>query len=429
MQLESYLKRGIGPLFMLLFLLQVPTAQAEEWKLKAKTGLSYDFISHDYYLRTIDTLGITPDSLLELKSYTDQIDERGGWLRLELERPGPLKLAVASRFYLTNEKFRSVVDLEANWQSLRLLSSTELKSYGNSDDFTLYQRQFRSSSRLGLALLNNSRRYVEVSQEMEYTGYGEADPDISGYHQSESRLRFRQQLGSFSDLELSLRLDLRDYQDTSEADFNRWAGDLSWPHIASQGYYSSALYVERRNYDAVDSGDDYTYLSPEVTIDRTLAGLINLAPEVRLHYYSYDQEDFATFSNLRFEGKVLFKYQYRLLSAVEFGLGTEQFAAGDSLYADQDYSSWQLLAGFETFSRKWLTLTADAQYGYRNYHVESDGYYTDYNFLRLDLLADIAFSEAIRLSLIAGTDWEYHADKEDNVFLSLLSATLTFRIR
>lgn len=424
----TYLWRALLPLFIVAFVIDPLPAHAEPWEFEAKTGLNYDFISHDYYLRTLDTLGLTPDSLLELKSYSDKIDEGGGWLRLELEHQGPVKLAVATRIYLTNEKFRSVLDFDARWQSLRLLSSTDLKSYSSDEDFSLYDRQVRNSSRLGLALLNSEQHYVEVSQEIEYIGYRDADPDISGYYQSESRLRFRQQLGSFSDLDMSLRFDLRDYQESSELDFNRWVGDISWTRIASRGYYHGALYLERRDYDAVDSGDDYTCVSPEFTFDRNLTGQLALAPELRLHYYHYDHEDYATFSNLRFEGKLLMKYQYRLLSAFEFGLGSERFAASDNLYDDQDYNSWQLLAGYETFSHSWLTLTLDAQYGHRDYLSDSDGYYTDYNFLRFDLLADIAFSKRISLSLIGGTDLEYHSDQEDNVFLHLFSANLTYKI-
>ncbi len=402
---------------------------AEGWDLRAKLGLNYDLISHDYYLRTIDTLGLTPDSLLELNSYNDLIDEQGGWMRVELERQGPLELTFGGRLYLTNEKIRSVFDVDARWQSLRFLSSTELKSYNDSEDFSLYRRQLRNSSRLGLVLWSDPRNYLEASQEVEYTDYSEAEPTITGYSQSESRLRFRRQFSDFSELDLALRLDLRNNLDSAELDFKRLVGDFGFTHIAREGYYSGELYFERRDYALPDSEDDYFYLSPEIQFDRVLTGSLNIAPEVRLHYYNYDQEDYATFSHLRFEGELLLKYHYRLLSSFNFGVGTEYFAAGDGNYADQDYGAWQLLAGYETYSSSWLTLTADAAVGRRNYGISEDEYYTDYDFIQLDLLVDLALTKQLRLSLIAGTDLEYHADQEDNVFLHLLSTTLTYKIR
>lgn len=427
MKFGHLVKRVVGPLFLLLLL--TATLHAEEWNLGVKAGLSYDYISNDYYLRTIDTLGLTPDSLLELRTISDRIDEQGGWLRLELKHDGPLEFNVAGRLYMTNEKFRSAIDLSANWASLKFLNSTELKSYNNTDDFSLYQRQVRSSSRLGVALMDNEQRYLELSQEVEYTGYSEADPSVTGYYQSESRLRFRQQLGPFSEVDATLRLDLRNNYDSTELDFNRWVGDFGVTHIGSEGYYSSTLYLERRSYRLPDSDDNYTYLSPELSMDRTLVGPINIVPDFKLHYYHYDQENYATFSNLRFEGQLELKYQYQFLSAFSFGLGTEQFAASDTLYADQDYSSWQLLAGYESFTRKWLTLTFDTQFGHRDYHAAEDEFYTDYNFLRLDLLADIAIFESLRLSVIGGGDLEYHSDKENNVFLHMLSTTLTYKFQ
>jgi hypothetical protein len=51
------------------------------------------------------------------------------------------------------------------------------------------------------------------------------------------------------------------------------------------------------------------------------------------------------------------------------------------------------------------------------------------NCFPFDLLFDLSLTKGLRLSLIAGTDLEYHADQEDNVFLHLLSTTLTYKIR
>jgi hypothetical protein len=411
-----------------VFLLLSGIAMAD-WELSGKAGLTYDYISNNYYLRTVDTLGLTPDSLLELRSISDRIDESGGFIRLDLDKPGPLQLQLSNRLYFTDEKIRAVFNVDGGWRGLSLSSFTDFKSYSSSEDFSIYQRRFRNSSRLSFDLLKDSSRSLQLSQEFEYVGYDDDSDLISSYQQSETRLRLRQQTGKFSDFSLAGRIDLRDYRDTSKFDFTRLSGDLGFTHVGSRSYLDTRLYLERTDYDAPDSEDDYLYLAPTLRWDRAISGPVNLAPNVELHYYRYDRESYVTFSHLLLESDLLLEYDYQLLSTISFGLGIDIFSAAEDDYSDQDYSSWQLLAGYETYSSGWLTLSCDGEFGRRNYVPSEEEFYTDYQFVRLDLLADFVLTRSLRLSLLGGIDFEYHAEKEDDIVLHLLSATLTYQLK
>jgi hypothetical protein len=222
---------------------------------------------------------------------------------------------------------------------------------------------------------------------------------------------------------------VRENYDSAQLDFTRLVVDLDFNRFGSSGCLSPGLCLERRNYSLPDSEDDYLYLSPVFVMDQSLSELLSLAPELELHYYSYDAENFVTFSNVRLEGNLKLKYHYQLLSSLSVGVGGEMFRATDDEFSDQDYSSIQLMMGFETFSTEHLTLTVDAFLGSRDYLSTDEAFYTDYDFVRLDLLADLKITKSLRLSLLGGTDFEYHAEKEDDVFVYLLSGTLTYRIQ
>lgn len=409
-------------------LLLAGTAQAADWGWSARAGLDYDYISHNYYLLTVDTLGLTADSLTELKSASDLIDERGGFLRLDVEKKGDTRFSLSSRLFLTNEKLRTLFDLGLDWGVLRLRSNTEFKSYSDREDFSLYQSQVRSSSRLGLELPAGDASRIELSQELEYIGYDENEPSVIGYYQSESRLRLRHRLSDLSDLSISVRFDLRDAYDSTQLDFNRLLTDFEYARISGSGYLQASLYMERRNY-AYAGENDYLYLSPGFFFDRSITETLSLAPTLEMHYYDYDLQDLATFSHLRWLAEARIKYHYRLLSTFSVGLGAEGFSASDDLYSDQDYRSLKLLAGFETFSATWLTLTLDGEFGHRDYSAGAAEYYSDYDFVRFDLLADVQLTNRLRLSLLGGTDFEYHNEKEDDIFVHLLSATLSYQIK
>ncbi len=360
---------------------------------------------------------------------TDKIDERGGFVRLDLKNKSPLSLRVSNRLYLTNSKLRALIDLNAGWGALQLSTSTEFKSYNDTADFSLYKSQFRNSSRLAAELLSGENNSLELSQEMEYMGYHQPDPTITGYYQSESRIKYSQRLGQFADLGLALRLDLRNSYDSSELNFTRMVGDFNFDKVGSNGYLSSDLYIERRDYAAPGAKDDYFYISPTFTLDQSISNQLSIAPKAEFHLYNYSEENFVTFSNRRFVVEVKLKYHYQLLSTFSIGIGGERFRAIDSEYASQDYRSLNMIAGYETYASAWLTLSIDSHLGRRKYLSTDNEFYTDYTFVQFDLLADLLLWRGLRLSIIGGTDYEYHSSQESDSFVHMLSTTLTYEIK
>jgi hypothetical protein len=204
--------------------------------------------------------------------------------------------------------------------------------------------------------------------------------------------------------------------------------DAGFSRIGAGGYFFSGIYVERRDHSLPNSEGDYLYLAPSAVLDQLLSESIGLAPRLELHYYDYDAEDFAAFSSVRLAAEARIKYHYQLLSSFSVGLGTDLFAATAGGFSDQDYRSFRILLGFETFSSDWLSLSLEGQVGRRDYLSDQSLFYTDHDFTRLDLLADLRVTSSLRLSLIAGADFEYHELKEDDVFVHLLSGTLSYRV-
>lgn len=405
------------------------SSASAEWRWSGKAGLNYDFISHDYYLRAIDTLGITPDSLAEIKGYSDRIEETGINLRLELQNQGAVTIALANNSLLSNEKLRNVTTVRVQWGALRFVSDAELKSYGQSDDFSLYQSRLQNSSRLGLQLLDNSRWEVEISQEFEYTGFDERSAAVYGYRQHESRLRLTRHLAEFSDLRLNLRYDRRDAYDSSSLDFSRWMADAAYDDIGAGRSIMASLYAERKNSVQPGHRDDYYYVNPYLDLVIAFTDNLELAPRVEGQIFSYDAQSLATYSHYRLLTRVKLDYHYSLLSTFSFGLGGERLRAFDARYGEQDYRSSQLLLGYETLASTWFTLNLDSQWGYRNFTAAASEFYTDHWFVRLDLLGDIKLSRRLRFALIGGTDFEYHDAKEDDVVVYMLSGNLNYLIK
>ncbi len=416
------------PILVLIPLCFPLALDAQEWVWSADAGFNYDFISHDYYLLTIDTLGISSDSLEELKLYNDRIDEKGVNLRLALERNGAARFTIANRIYLTDEKIRDLLSLRLEWGLLRLDTETDLKSYGFDDEFSLYDDRLQNQSRISFAVLDRDRWRVELSEEFEYSGYSNRSSSVYGYRQYETRLRLYRDLADFSQLNLSLRYDQRDTYDSSALDFSRFIVESGIDQIGSQISLQANVFLERKNYSNSAVENNYIYLSPYFDLDWSLSEQWALAPRIELNYYGYDREELATFSHLRTDSEMLLQYHYSLLSYVDFGIGQESFIATHRDHADQDFHSVQALAGFESMASTDFTISLDTEFGHRNFTSAESSFYSDHWFLRFDLYADWQVAQGLRLSVIGGTDFEYHDKKEDDAFLYLLSANLTYAI-
>ena len=63
--------------------------------------------------------------------------------------------------------------------------------------------------------------------------------------------------------------------------------------------------------------------------------------------------------------------------------------------------------------------------GYRNLKNESD-LLTDFTFERLNLLADFRIWSLLNLNVLFSAEWEWHAHREENSELYLLSADLSY---
>lgn len=419
-------KRLFPCLVLTLFSLPV---YAGSWQWNGKAGFNYDFISQDYYLRDIDTLGISDDSLAELKSYSDRIDEKGVNLRLELKRKGPAKITLSNNIFFSDEKIRNQLNFRFDWGALKFTSDAEFKSYDNSKDFTIYDSRFQNSSRLGYGLLKTDNWEAEVSQEFEYTGYANRSASVYGYRQHESRLRITRQLGDFSGLELALRYDQRDSYDSSLLDFSKGIAEIGLDYIGASKSIQSRIYFERKSYSWADSDDDYYFFGPYFDAAFSIAEQLELSPQLDLQYYKFDDQGIASFSHLRILSQLELNYRYDLLSTFSLGLARERFQAVDAVYNEQDYQATKLLAGYENLTSRRFTFTLDSQFGWRNYVNNDSDFYTDHWFVNLDLLTDFNLTDRIRFSVIGGSSFEYHDDKEDDIFLYLLSGNLSYQFK
>lgn len=422
------LKRGS------LFLLALPFlfanhANADSWDWKADAGLNYDYISHDYYLLTIDTLSISSDSLQELHLYSDRIDERGINLRLKLERTGNTKVSVTNRVFLTNQKIRDLLNVGFEWGLLRLDTETDLKSYSPEEQFSLYDDRLENRSRLSLAVFDRNRWRAEISEEFEYSGYRNPSSSVFGYRQYETRLRLLRDLGDFSQANFTIRYDRRDAYDSTLLSYNRLIVESGIDRIGSRVSVQGNLFAERKNYNRGNTEDDYFYIYPYLDLDLSLSDQWAFVPQLEAHYYNYDTQDLATFSHVRTESKALLEYRYTLLSNFKFGVGEESFLATSREYADEDFHSIQAIAGFESLASTAFTISLDSEFGHRNYTSGNDTFYSDNWFLKLDLFSDWRVAQSLRFSIIGSTDFEYHDQKEDDAFLYLLSANMTYQIR
>lgn len=427
---ESLLVELARRLFPLLIAFTISTPLlAGNWFWTGKAGLNYDFISQDYYLRDIDTLGISEDSLAELRSHSDRIDEKGTDLRVALQHKGSAKVILANNMFLSDEKIRNQVSLRIEWGALRFTSDAEFKSYDNSDDFAIYASRFQNSSRLGFEFLASDDWRAEISQEFEYTGYGNRSASVYGYRQHESRLRVRRQLGDFSGLELALRFDQRDSYDSSLLDFSKGIAEIGLDYIGASKSIQSRIYFERKSYSREDSKGDYYFVGPFLDAAFSLSEQLELSPQLDLQYYRFDGQSLASFSHWRGLSQVELNYHYDLLSTFSLGLARERFQATDTVYNEQDYQATKLLAGYENLTSRRFTFTLDSQFGWRNYLNDGSDFYTDHWFVNLDLLTDLNLTDRIRFSVIGGTSFEYHDDKVDDVFLYLLSGNLSYRFK
>lgn len=418
-----------GALVLILFpLLLCEIAPAQEWDWSADAGFNYDFISHDYYFLTIDTLGLSSDSLQELRLFSDRIDEKGVNLRLALERKGAARFTLANRIFVTDEKIRDLFNVRFEWGRLRLDTETDLKSYTLDDEFMLYDDRLQNRSRLTFGMINRNRWRIELSEEFEYSGYNNRSSSIFGYRQYETRLRLLRDLADFSRIDLTLRFDRRDAYDSSALDFNRFIVESGIDQIGSRISYQANLFVERKSYSRANAEDDYFYFSPCLDFDWTFSEQWALVPHLETHYYSYDTEDLATFSHFRTDLEALLEYRYTFLSQFNFGVGHESFLATSDAFKDQDFHSMQALAGFESLASSSFTISLDSEFGHRNYTATNSSFYSDHWFLRLDLYADWRITNSLRFSVIGGTDFEYHDQKEDDAFLYLISANMNYEI-
>jgi hypothetical protein len=322
-----------------------------------------------------------------------------------------------------------LISLRLNWGALRFNTEAEIKSYEPADDFSLYDSRVQNSSRLGLLLLDRAGWEIEVSQEFEYTGYENRTASVYGYRQHESRLQLRRHLGDFSDLGLNVRFDHRDAYDSASLGFSRFVADLAFDAIGARQSVMASLYGERKNSDRPDRADDYFYWAPYVDFNLAVGEQLDFAPKLDAQIFSYDSQSLATYSHIRVKTRLELDYHYTPLSTFTIGLGGERLQAFDEDFAAQDYRESMILIGYESLASEHFTLDISSELGYTNFADGTAEFYTDHWLVRFDLLGDINLSKRLRFSLIGSSDFEYHEEKEDDVFVYLLSGNLTYELR
>ena len=392
-------------------------------------GTEYDYISSDYYLLTMDTLAISPDSLDQLKRSNDASNELRFFGRLRYRREfksGPV-LELYNRTSGSNQSFRSNSNLRFQYGLFRLYNDFNIRKKDDTDEEALDQDYFydRLSASLRPSLGNGF--FMRFQDRFEFTSYDNPSGYYYNYSYNKIDVMLEKEFGLDGLFSIGYRNDIKTVSDSTRLEYDRnivrFYGEYS-PGYKFRVNLENQYAV--KNSQKEDNLDDETRNDFDVRLYYRPNFDFSINFFNQIDYLSYKVQDVVSFNQYYLKNDLEFEYALTPDLSISLSPHHRAFLAERELYARQDYHEYTIEPKIEYMSGTAVWLDFSYELGRRNYVYEGDEVYSDYTLHRVSLLGDAEIRANLRLTVLASIDWERHTDKADNTALYFISCNLEY---
>ncbi|SYZ72138.1 exported hypothetical protein [Candidatus Zixiibacteriota bacterium] len=412
-------------IFLLFHLYSPAGASDNKTGFQILTGIGYDFVSQRYF---IDSVGVSgPDSILNstlLKK--DYLDDKKGLLYLRYD---PRKNGRA--FF------------EAGWEQTpeiyRALGNGRLVTEKGADRMELdgrfeIKKRFKGTEEVGegLGIANARIGYIRRLNDIlrgKIRIYGETVHfDSTGYAIFDYR-RYGGEIGidaltrDFNNIYMTVGGERREVPDSTALGYWLGRGIVGFMGGLGQGQLMAEFGLESRKYPQANSASDYLLYSLYSEGKIYLGKKDFLRPRLDLEYFNYRGDQAINDDYLLGRGALTAGPEFEK-ATLGVGPAVEILWINSEFHTD-NYLEYGLEANFDYYLGNKALVLLSNQFGYRNYS-DSGSFYSDFNFVRFNLIGNVKFWRALTFDLLLSAEREWHKVESDNTTLYLLSTNLIY---
>jgi hypothetical protein len=411
------------PRLFFLFLLVVgvvltgAAAEAQVW-----VGVGYDGISQAYYLETIDTTLVSPDSLDQLRLTATAINEGQVFLRTRIgSKLSWDQTTAATSLYWHH---RSLVAartsrLRPTWTFVEY--RLDLKYPHRSTDTSPFAnfRVHEFHGEVGRRFGRSSLRFIGRG---EFVFYPDPQELAYDYRQFRGELRFSHIDDPVHYRQAGIRFLRREVPDSSRITYLEAGGQLGLGWSIGWWRLQASLEGVRRTYDVPEAGLDHNVL--RLYANWSDDGVRALWPgllEVEVWDYRSALSVLEDYMRVDLRQRRFLPLAGSWTPFVEPGL--------EAVFsrADEGYLEPRAVVGTEFFRAEGWWANVDLGLGYRDYEDPVLTGMTDHWRFAINVMVDGPIWPRVRFNLLYTQDWEWHAAVTDNITVVLLSAGVKYR--
>jgi hypothetical protein len=389
-------------------------------------GLGYDFVSQEYFIDSL-RLGV-PDSAVELTLLQrDYLDDKKGLFYVKFDPNQSGRYVVETGWEQTPELYRARgkghIVFGGGKNRLTVDARLDIKeryrgSVDPGEEMSVLEGRVYWKKRLSGRFESRIRFFGEN------VSFDSAGSFLFNYSRFGGEIAIDLFTRDLSSVYTRVAIEARKVPDSARMGYELIRGGVGYLGSFLAGQMVGELTVEAKNYDRIEGLDDHILTTLHLDMRIPVAERFALKPNISAEYFNFKAEGYLSDDYLLSRGGLLLERDYEEFS-ISLGPKIEALKIESEYLNDDDYFEYLLLAGFDYYQIEKAFIMFENQFGRRTYRNDPL-FYSDFDFLRLNLIANIRVLSGLSFDVIFSADWEWHRIKSDDSRLYLLSAGLTY---
>ena len=399
--------------------------------LSLKAGLGYEFMSQEFFLDSLESVGL--DSVeIGAALKTTYLDDVKGRLSLDYIPHEDYRLELRGAYEQAPDQFR--LRLSSNYRpklgTVSLDWSSELERRdGSTASADGDQGYLSGNGRAKLTVPVSSVVSLRGQLRSDFVQFDSAGEYAFNYWRFGGQVGVLHYFSNFSSLSVDLFSMNRQVDQFSHQDYRSSGLEGSFFGFYSGGEIDAAIRYETRDYNRSPAVGDYRRSELAARNKHCLGGSFFAMEELRIEAVRYDSVAFPDVDYERAELTFLAGISrggWSLAAGPDLELLTEQQL--EDFLIGQEYVEIGLKTQFDLVRPGLLFGSLESTVGRRDLKDEAATEYlhSDFFYERLNLLADWSIAGRLSLSILLSADWEWHDNSEENSRLFLLSSGLYY---
>lgn len=400
--------------------------------LSVKAGIGYEFLSQRYFLDSAVLAG--PDSALASWSLeSTYLDDLKGeiltsWCPLANKETLQFGTSLEQTVDFLRIKATGSMRLRPGRGRLDINSHLEWRNrFGKTRTFGDSYVLGYSRAKIGVPINGSLLGFTRLKAEsVNFTG---AESNAYDYFRMGVNLGIEKAFSNFSIVEFSLLTTMRRAPDSSMLDYTSYGIEGVLLAFLPTGDLDLTARLEYRDYNRPGQLDDNRRFELFARNRLDLGDRWFLGQEVDLEGMAYSSPDWTTSDYLRLGGALLLGLEWNRLSvaagpdfeSLQQSLSRENASSG---IGAEDYTEGGGKIDIDFLGSKGLFASLESLSGYRSMGYTSQ-LQTSFLYERLYLLSNIRIGSVLNLAVLFSSEWEWHEESSNNSELYLLSTSLS----